>query len=198
MSFSALHCGQFLKRKRKSHCSRWPSSSSNHHGSGGRCSIKVPSAVVCPRSCIAKPQAGQWADAPAQSLLSLRRPYPGHTGHADCRRSRGSDSRFPRRRAQTAANDLLVKTHRLKGGGWRSGRRAALEAGGQHRDVHQIAIRLRFKGLDDAIPLRPVRVSPVISAARLPAAGRSLPRRVPRWRQRSSPLCGFRRTPRSG
>ena len=32
-----------------------------------------------------------------------------------------------------------------------------VEAGGQHRDVHQIAIRLRFKGLDDAIPLRPRR-----------------------------------------
>ena len=65
---------------------------------------------------------------------------------------------FPRRQAQTAANDLLVKTHRL--GGAEDGDQVdvrGVEAGGQHRDVHQIAIRLRFKGLDDAIPLRPRR-----------------------------------------
>ena len=61
---------------------------------------------------------------------------------------------FPRRQAQTAANDLLVKTHRL--GGAEDGDQVnvrGVEAGSQHRDVHQIAILLRFKRLDNAIPL---------------------------------------------
>ena len=62
---------------------------------------------------------------------------------------------FSRRQAQAAANDLLVKTHRL--GGAEDGDQVdvrGVEAGGQHRDVHQIAILLRFKRLDDAIPFR--------------------------------------------
>ena len=65
---------------------------------------------------------------------------------------------FTRRQAQAAADDLLVKTHRLgraQDGDQIDMRR--IKAGGQYRDVDQIAILLGFKRFNDAIALRPRR-----------------------------------------
>jgi hypothetical protein len=73
--------------------------------------------------------------------------------------------RFTRRQAQAAADDLLVKAHRLgraQDGDQIDMRR--IKAGRQYRDVHQIAILLSFKRFNDAIALGP-GVSPVIKAA---------------------------------
>ncbi len=136
------------------------SSSSNHPWQRRpKCSIKVPSAVVLPPEGIGE-AAGRAEDLHRHVVaFALRRP---HFRGIQVMRIAGvvedQTVGFPRRQAQTAANDLLVKTHRL--GGAEDGDQVdvrGVEAGGQHRDVHQIAIRLRFKGLDDAIPLRPRR-----------------------------------------
>ena len=66
--------------------------------------------------------------------------------------------RFTRRQAQAAADDLLVKAHRLgraQDGDQIDMRR--IKAGRQNRDVNQIAVLLSFKRVDDAIALRPRR-----------------------------------------
>ena len=68
--------------------------------------------------------------------------------------------RFTRRQAQAAADDLLVKAHRL--GRAQDGDQIdmrGIKAGRQYRDVNQIAVQLSFKRVDDAIALRPRRFS---------------------------------------
>ncbi len=127
MSFSALHCGQFLKRKRKSHCSRWPSSSSEPP--------LAAAAKVFNQGAVGggfAPEGIGEAAGRAEDLhrhvvaFALRRP---HFRGIQVMRIAGvvedQTVGFPRRQAQTAANDLLVKDSPTRwGGGWRSGRRA--------------------------------------------------------------------------
>lgn len=106
---------------------------------------------------------------------------------------------FARRQTQAAAYNLLVKAYRL---GWPKNRDKIdvrrVKAGGQYRDVHQIAILLRLKGFDDAIALRPRRFAGNQRRLRGRQQAGNFPRVFRRSRRRSSRLYGFRQTQRFG